>query len=287
MKLSRIIKFIRESSALSQEDFATKVGVARLAVVRWENEKAAPNKLAQTKMYEIAKEKGINIYDFIVKDLPGHKIENNKAVLYHGSKSGIEGEIKPLSRERCDFGQGFYMGTQVQQPLTLISTHPEAMLYVVEFDLNNLKAVYIPTDIEWAMLVAYSRGRLEQIKGTKLYEKYKKMLEGSDAVVGSIANDRMFFVLDRFFAGAITDKGLVESLSALQLGTQYVALSEKACKQIKIISVTKLSELERLCLDDISESNREYGVKTANEICKSYRREGKFFDEILKESIDA
>ena len=283
MELNKIIKFIREASSLSQEDFAEKIGVARLAVIRWENDKVTPNRIAQTKIYEIVKEKRIKLYDFMVKDLPEHKIENNIITLYHGSKSGIAGSIRPISRECCDFGPGFYTGTQVQQPLTLICTHPESVLYIVELNLNGLKAFNIPTGIDWAMLVAYSRGKLEQCKGTPLYEKYKKMLAGYDIVIGGIANDRMFFVLDRFFEGAITDKGLVESLSALQLGTQYVALTDKACKQIKIVSSMGLSELERLCLGDISENNRKYGVETANEICKTYRREGRFFDEILQE----
>ena len=40
--------------------------------------------------------------------------------LYHGSKSGIVGEIAPTSRDVCDFGKGFYMGTERTQPLTLI-----------------------------------------------------------------------------------------------------------------------------------------------------------------------
>lgn len=31
-------------------------------------------------------------------------------ILYHGSKSGIKGDIAPKSRDACDFGQGFYMG---------------------------------------------------------------------------------------------------------------------------------------------------------------------------------
>ncbi len=46
-----------------------------------------------------------------------HIIETNESVtLYHGSKSGIRGAIAPISRERCDFGKGFYMGTdQTQQ----------------------------------------------------------------------------------------------------------------------------------------------------------------------------
>ena len=283
MKLSGMIRFIRESLALSQEEFAVKIGVERLAVIRWENEKVTPNKMAQNKLYEIAKENKINVYDFVVKDLPEHKVIGNTITLYHGSKAGIEGGIKPVSRERCDFGQGFYMGTEVQQPLTLICTNPEAALYVVELDLNGLKVVHIPTDIDWAMLVAYCRGRLEPAKNTRLYEKYSTMLSGCDIAVGGIANDRMFFVLDRFFEGTITDKGLVESLSALQLGMQYVALSQKACNQIKILRIEKLPELVRLCLGDISEQNRQYGISTANEICRTYRREGRFFDEILKE----
>ena len=49
--------------------------------------------------------------------------------LYHGSKSGIRGEIAPISRERCDFGKGFYMGTDRAQPLTLICNYPKAILY--------------------------------------------------------------------------------------------------------------------------------------------------------------
>ena len=43
------------------------------------------------------------------------------------------------------------------------------------------------------------------------------MLENVDVVIGSIANDRMFYVLDNLFLGNITDTALVNSLSALQL----------------------------------------------------------------------
>jgi len=32
--------------------------------------------------------------------------------LYHGSKSGLSGVIAPVSRDVCDFGRGFYMGTE-------------------------------------------------------------------------------------------------------------------------------------------------------------------------------
>ena len=33
-------------------------------------------------------------------------------LLYHGSKAGIDQPIRPVSRSKCDFGRGFYMGTE-------------------------------------------------------------------------------------------------------------------------------------------------------------------------------
>ena len=42
-----------------------------------------------------------------------------------------------------------------------------------------------------------------------------------------------------------------------------------------------LSLLERRFLQDESDANRQRGVSLANDICKNYRRDGKFFDEIL------
>ena len=34
----------------------------------------------------------------------------------------------------------------------------------------------------------------------------------------------------------------------------------------------------------VAEENRAKGISLANDICKKYRREGKFFDEILDEA---
>lgn len=33
--------------------------------------------------------------------------DKNIITLYHGSKSGINGEIAPLSRDKCDYGKYF------------------------------------------------------------------------------------------------------------------------------------------------------------------------------------
>lgn len=282
-----LILEIRNRLNASQEDLARMIGISYATVNRWENGHSQPNKAAQLRLYDICKERKVDLEDIIQKKIEksaANISSSDRVILYHGSKSGIKGPIAPISRERCDFGKGFYMGTEPYQPLTLISDFEESKFYVISLDMTGLRVLNVKPDLEWAMLVAYNRGKMDEVRETSLYEHYAAMSNGYDVVVGSIANDRMFYVLDNFFLGNITDKALVMSLSALQLGKQYVAITEKACKQVKIEAEVELSQLERVFLRDLSESNRVKGVNLANEICRDYRREGQFFDEILREA---
>ncbi len=205
--------------------------------------------------------------------------------LYHGSKTGINGEIAPVSRRYCDFGKGFYMGTDPKQPLTLICNYPKARIYTLSVELSNLKILNVEVGLEWALLVAYNRGKMESVKDSEIYRRFEKMAKGYDMIIGYIANDRMFVVLDRFFEGEITDSALINSLSALKLGKQYVALTDRACKKIKIVKEQAISEENRIKLKKESEANRFKGITLADEICRKYRREGRFFDEILEEGM--
>ncbi len=208
--------------------------------------------------------------------------ENEAVILYHGSKSGIRGSIAPVSRECCDFGKGFYMGTDRIQPLTLICNYPNAKLYTLSVQLSGLKILDLEVGIDWALLIAYHRGKMEAVKQSFIYHRFANLSSGCDMVVGSIANDRMFVVLDRFFNGEITDKALIHCLSALKYGKQYVALTERACNNIKILEEHGFMENDRDKLKKESEANRMKGIAMADEICRTYRRDGRFFDEILE-----
>lgn len=202
--------------------------------------------------------------------------------LYHGSKSGIRGNIAPISRKYCDFGKGFYMGTDYEQPLTLICNYPNAKIYTLGVDLSGLKILNLEVGLEWALLVAYNRGKMDSVKNSPIYYKYQNLGRGWDMISGYIANDRMFVVLDRFFQGEITDVALINSLSALKLGKQYIALTAKACQAIDILEEQGISEKDRERLKEENRQKRAKGIAMADEICRKYRREGQFFDEILK-----
>ena len=286
--MQKLIKSIRDYLGLSQADFAEKLGVNFATVNRWENGRAIPTKLAQAKLYDYCREQSVPVCKFVLDKIANEaaavNLEDGRILLYHGSKSGIVGDIAPKSREMCDFGKGFYMGSEPGQPLTLICDFEKSKFYIVSIDTNALDTVEIKADLDWAMLVAFHRGRMDKIKGTAFYEKYSRIDAGKDLVIGSIANDRMFYVLDNFFMGNITDMALVNSLSALKLGKQYVATTEKACAAVRIEREIPLSMMERRFLQDESDANRQKGIALANDICKNYRREGNFFDEILDEA---
>ena len=254
----------------------------------WENGRALPNKLAQDKIYDLCKAYEVPVYDMVLEKIEAEsrsiELVKGRVLLYHGSKSGIEGDIAPKSRKQCDFGKGFYMGTEPSQALTLICDYESAKFYIVSISVDNLAVLDVPADLEWAMIVAYHRGRMEKIKGTPFYSKYQEMAKDKDLIIGSIANDRMFFVIDNFFIGNITDAALINCLSALELGKQYVAVTRKGCDAVRIEKEIPISYLEKLFIKEVSEANRVKGSSLANDICRNYRREGLFFDEILDQA---
>lgn len=208
--------------------------------------------------------------------------KNQTVSLYHGSRNGIVGKISPCSRSLCDFGSGFYMGDRPEQPLTLVCAEKAPVFYELKLNMERLQCLKLD-GLAWALFIAYKRQRMNHMLGSSLYQSFAQLDAGCDLVIGKIADDRMFIVLDRFFQGDITDTALLQCLTALELGTQYVAVSQKACDQVAILSERHLSESEKVQLRQKSNENRARGKKLADDICRAHRRDGRYFDELLKE----
>ncbi|MDD6956232.1 MAG: DUF3990 domain-containing protein [Solobacterium sp.] len=274
-----LIKTIRKKMNLSQEQLAALIGISPVTVNRWENEKAKPSLMAQKQLYDICVSHKLDLADYIVER---EQIHENRSVLYHASRFGISGNIQPISRSRCDFGKGFYMGTDPIQPLTLVCNEKNPVFYTLDFNTENLSVLDVEMGIDWAMLIAYYRGYMDDKTGSVVYEKYAHMADGCDVIVGYIANDRMYQVLTDFFERRITDTALIGSLSALKLGRQYVAITQKACDQIRIIKERPLQKLDLMILKDRSKIRRREGIELADRIVTEHRRDGRYFDEIVR-----
>ena len=284
ISMKDLIRTIRSSAGMNQERFASVLGTTPLSINRWENGKTIPNRMAQMQLYNFCKEHDIDVIGSIM-DSNSWSGSDDKVILYHGSKKGIIGDIAPISRGECDFGSGFYMGTDVLQPLTLICNEERPKLYAVELDMTGLKVLNMDVGIDWAMLIAYHRKEMENVRGTPIYERYAHMLDGYDVVIGHIADDRMYIELSRFFNKSLTDVALVNCLSVLDLGRQYVAISERACERIRVLNETSLSQLELLLLRDMSIQRRKEGIALTERMEVRYRREGRYFDEILEGDV--
>ena len=215
-------------------------------------------------------------------DFPAIRRDASSLRLYHGSKSGLTGAIAPVSRDVCDFGRGFYMGTEETQPLTLICHGGSPRFYEIDFDLDGLRIHRFSPDIDWAMFVAWNRRVIPERFKSFYDERFLPVVRENDVIAGKIANDRMVVVLDWFFSGFITDVGLLMSLQALGLGDQYCALTSEACSHAKVVSEKALSADECASLRAKSESQRSLAVKMVDRIRLEHRRDGKFFSEIIE-----
>ena len=274
-----LIKTIRTKLNLNQEQLASLMGVSPVTVNRWENGKANPSLMAQNELYQICVGHQLDLAEYIIER---EQADENQHVLYHASRFGISGKIQPISRSRCDFGRGFYMGTNPIQPLTLVCNERNPVFYTLEFNMKNLRVLDVEMGIDWAMLIAFYRGYMDGEAGNMIYEKYAHMADGYDVVIGYIANDRMYQVLTDFFERRITDTALIGSLSALKLGRQYVAITQKACDQIRITKERHLQKLDLMILKDRSIVRRKEGFDTADRIITEHRRDGRYFDEIMR-----
>ena len=188
-------------------------------------------------------------------------------ILYHGSKSGIKGDIAPKSRDACDFGQGFYMGVL-----------PGLKIKTFEEDAND--------QIDWALFIAYNRGLLEE-KYRNLCEKYRAYNENYDVIIGIIADDKMTQALQRFFMGELCDAALIEAMQKVSLGKQYVAKTKEACDKthIKILQESPLTYEEIKQAKAISQNRNLILDQLFRQLNTRYRRAQnvKYFDEIIEE----
>lgn len=89
--VSQDLKTIRKIFGLSQSSFATKVGLSRSNIIRYESEEIFPHKSAIEKIYSFAFDNELNINK--AKEMLFHDEKNDKILLFHGAKEQIKGEI--------------------------------------------------------------------------------------------------------------------------------------------------------------------------------------------------
>jgi len=136
--------------------------------------------------------------------------------LYHGTTQIIHEIDLIKGRHRTDFGQGFYLGSNLgvaqrwAKSRALFSGKPVVMKYMLDeaifFDEKANPLVFDEPSLEWLNFV-----RVNRHNG----EPKNKLRHTHGIVQGSIANDKVNFVVEDYIKGKITAEEAIIQVKAL------------------------------------------------------------------------
>lgn len=165
--------------------------------------------------------------------------------------------------------------------LILAYAQREPVLYTAELQTSNLK-MFECNGILWALYLAFQNEQMDP--NSRLYKAISKLVKSADVVIGSDLPLRMPTLLNEFLRGRITDVALTECMTGLRLGNVYVIRSRRAKDYLKLL---KASEIPAYCWSSYKKNenqHRESDAELAESIIRKYRRDGRFFDEIVEEA---
>lgn len=273
---------IREILSLSQTDFAKCIEAEQVTISRSELGKTRPSASLLEKTYGFAFDKKINLGK-LKEMLWLETIDHNHKLLFHGAKSKIEGELNiHTGRNNNDFGQGFYTGEKYEQAVSFIAGFEKSSVYYIDFDPAGLNCRKYNVDQDWMMTIAYYRGSLEDYKNHPVIQELVKQSRDCDYIIAPIADNRMFQIINSFIDGEITDEQCKHCLAATNLGYQYVFISEKSLKNIKLVERVYISKSEREYYKGMRKSDAKLGEDKVKLARIQYRGQGRYIDEILK-----
>lgn len=278
---SKDIIAIREILGITQEEFATRINVQQVTISRNELGATKPSASLLEKVYGYAFEQKINLGK--LKEMlwletirPDHKL------LFHGAKSLIEGDLDVRKgRPNNDFGQGFYTGESYAQAISFISGFDKSCVYLIDFNPADLKCRKYNVDLEWMMTIAYYRGTLERYKTHPLVRDLVEKSRDCDYIIAPIADNRMFQIINAFIDGEITDEQCKHCLAATNLGYQYVFVSERSVKAVKLVERAYISDNERIYYKNMRSKDAKLGEDKVKLARVQYRGQGHYIDEIL------
>lgn len=150
--------------------------------------------------------------------------------LYHGSNIEVKNPDLKYSNKTRDFGKGFYLTTDIEQAQTwadkkalkLGSGKSTVTIFEIEEnELANLKVKkFEKADEEWFDYVLKNR------QDITYYDNY-------DIVIGPIANDGTYEVINLFTRNILTKEQAILQLKSYKLKDQYTFKTDNSLNKLK------------------------------------------------------
>lgn len=280
-RLKSDLKLVRKLNKMTAAELADALSVGIASINRWDKESVAADKENLEKFYSYAYDSRIRLND-IKSQFYKEDLKRNETILFHGAKTFIDGPVKvDISRDRNDFGRGFYCGETFRQAALFVSAFPGSCVYMMSFNTAGLKKAQYSVDREWLMTIASYRRRLDGVLSESLINDYKRKAEGADYIVAPIADNRMYQIINRFIDGEITDAQCVHALAATDLGMQYVIKTVKAASKIKMLERCYICEKEKTAYSESRAEDIRSAYNKVKAAYINYKREGKYIDELI------
>jgi len=159
--------------------------------------------------------------------------------LYHGGTEVIEKPEVRIANRPVDFGDGFYTTSDFEQASNFAKLRAD--FRKVDFGIVN------SYEIDEKLFASFSVLKFENPseewfdfvidcrKGGKLFEKY-------DLIIGPVANDRVFRVLDFYEAGVYTKAYAINELLPYKLSNQYAFFNKDLVSNLKFVKYAEVKK---------------------------------------------
>lgn len=280
--LEKDISYAKTILNMNDTEISDFLGVSRMSLSRWRKGQVKPSLELLDKIYDKIYSANINL-NRIKEEMYVSSIEPNHILLFHGTKTELYGNPSvSYSMDKKDFGKGFYLGESFNQSASFIVGYSSSSIYIFDFDKTDIKIKEFNVSIEWMLLIAYFRGKLDEYKDSKYLKKLLSTMNNVDVVIAPIADNTMYTTLDDFIAGKITDLQCLNALSANRLGKQYVFLNDGSInKSLKMLERCFYSTNERKDYQTYRLKENEIGKNKVKIALRQYAGKGKYIEELL------
>ena len=168
-------------------------------------------------------------------------------LLYHGSNVEVRNPDFSLSKRYLDFGIGFYLTSNEEQAVQF--SHKVVLR---ESKKRNPVGSATVTTYEFDLVWAYDNlNVLEFARASDNWFDYIisnrlgiDLSVESDIVIGPVANDDVYKVVDSFESGMLSRTAAIDALKIKELFNQYTLKTEASLKLLRFVSSRVYSEGE-------------------------------------------
>ena len=275
-RIKEDIEFILEAEKINNAELSEKTKISRVTLDVIMKKGTTTDSVCE-KLYSYAYDNKYRL-NSVKEELIKEKYKN---VLFHGSKKGLSEIVSSGSRDRCDFGKGFYMGETYSQALAFVCENEKSSVYSFRYSLDNLMIKRFDCSLEWMIAICYYRGTLGEYASSKMVDDIVSEVDTSDVVIAPIADNKMFYIMAQFTEGEINADVALHSLSASNLGLQYIFKTDKALDTLIPVERYYLCNPEREeCKKVLNE--RSYEIDTKLKLAKREFKSGLYIEELLK-----